>query len=396
MIWLSHLPLFFCMALALWPFSSRETERPPSESSVEVPAGLTTRDLIRVSVLKGIRSLNFQAPAAFRAFDAQGRRVLQGDGLKGSEIAVSDRGIRIGSQNISTDAVTFVSEGASLKVEGKAYRHAVTFVRGTDKSLTAVNELPIEDYLTGVLPMEVQANWPAEALKAQAVAARTYALFRKLQTEGHAYDVTSDVSSQVYGGQDKENPLTTQAVRATEGQVLLRSGKLFPAFFHSTCGGHTSAAETVWRILPNPALMGTTCDFCRGSKHYEWKESFSAQAIEEALTRHGVPVKKIQRLDFRDRDASGRYAAVEVHHAGGRERISSNDFRIWLDPFRFKSTLIDSVTPSSGGFEFRGKGWGHGVGMCQYGARQLASLGYNYRQILAYYFPGAEVRKVLA
>jgi stage II sporulation protein D len=244
------------------------------------------------------------------------------------------------------------------------------------------------------LPWEANPKWPSEALKAQAVVSRTYALFRAIEKKDEWIHLAADVKSQVYAGKSSEKPQTSEAVDATRGQILTYRGKIFPAYFHSTCGGGTTNAESIWDVEKHPVLQGVKCNFCVDSKHYSWQITIPRQQIEAHLKKHGLSVSGIQKITPSHLDAHGRARSFVIEHAQGKTEIRANDFRLWLNPAVLKSTFIRSIHPTGDSFIFRGRGWGHGAGLCQYGMKGLAELGYTYRQILEYYYPGAEIKKI--
>ncbi|HLD50166.1 MAG TPA: hypothetical protein VJC08_03120, partial [bacterium] len=159
------------------------------------------------------------------------------------------------------------------------------------------------------------------------------------------------------------------------------------------CGGATTRAEHVWNVKPHPSLRGVNCTFCQSSQHYRWKTEFTRTQIEKKLRKNGFParsgIQDIKPLDF---DTTGRAGNFEIlFRSGEKIKIQSNDFRLWLDQLKLRSTWIYLIERQGDKFIFRGKGWGHGVGLCQYGMKALAELGYAYPDILKYYYPGAEM-----
>lgn len=256
-----------------------------------------------------------------------------------------------------------------------------------------VNKMPLEDYLKGVLPGEMNPRWPEEALKAQAVASRTYALFKMIEHREDRYDVRSDVMSQVYKGKSAHHLASDRAILLTRGQILAHRGKVFSAYFHSTCGGHTAKAEAHWPVTGHPSLKGVACSFCRHSKHYRWQAVIPAAEIEARLRKAGYSFQGIKRIAQGERDASGRTENVIIEDSTRELKMRANDFRVLVGPEKIKSTLWDSMTQKEDQFYFKGRGWGHGAGLCQYGTKYLAELGYKYDQILNYYYPESEIKQ---
>jgi stage II sporulation protein D len=278
------------------------------------------------------------------------------------------------------------SKDASIMINGRPFRGDITFIRTLDNRITVINNINVEDYIKGVLYHEVSHHWPMEALKAQAVAARTYALY-SINPVDKPYDVTNDIYSQVYGGRDSERYRTGLAVDYTKGQVLTYKGQIIAAYFHATCGGMTEDARELWNLPDIPPLRGVPCGFCKDSPHAHWKKDFKLRDIQNALNLHGYQVGSIKDISIVDRDRSERIEHLKIAQKNGEELIiRGKDFRDLIGPNVLLSNNYEIVMQ---GYyvNFIGKGWGHGVGMCQWGALGMAKQQFNYRQILAYYYP---------
>lgn len=390
-MWISLIPTLVYFSVALWSFGKSGDEGEIKSLQQDLPADLKAFQTLRVVVLKGVPAVTIETASSYHVYDGHGRALYSGKRILATRVQAKENGIQIGKQFFRDVPVTIQSEGLGIKVENRLYRHALTLWPEADYKINVVNELPLEDYLRGVLPWEASPGWHAEALKAQAVASRTFALFRALEHREDAFDLSSDTLSQVYKGRSIENQKTDAAIRETRGEILTYRGKIFPAFFHSTCGAHTAAADSVWNVQAHPVLQGVACQFCKASKHYFWNGDFSAAAIQSALGAHGIPVSNITAIDVETRDRAGRALTYRIRAGKLEKKILASDFRLWLDPARFKSTLIDAIRAQGDTFTFQGRGWGHGVGMCQYGMKRLAELGYSYHQILDYYYPGAQI-----
>ena len=370
------------------------------ETSLSLPESPKEYELVRIALGQKVRQVTVETDEPYQMFGVDGKPVLTGPRFAAAKIKSNPgaSGIQIGAQSYQADLLTLLAEKGAIKLDGHSYRHALEFSRDGASTLSIINEIPMEDYLKGVLPKEASTLWPLEALKAQAVAARTYALFKAIENREEKYVLSKGVLSQVYGGKTAENSVTSRAVDLTAGQILVYQGKIFPAYFHSTCGGATTHAEYLWNVKPHPALQGVRCSFCQTSKHYRWEAAFSRTLIESKLRKNGYPAKSgIQDIHPVDLDATGRARNFEmVFRSGEKLKIHSNDFRLWMDPLKLKSTWIYLIERRGEKFIFHGKGWGHGVGLCQYGMKSLAELGYNYSDILKYYYPGAEIMNLNA
>ena len=256
--------------------------------------------------------------------------------------------------------------------------------------LYAINRLNIEDYLYGVVHHEVAPWWPMEALKAQAIAARTYALYQMEVSKPIEFDLKSSTSSQVYGGSTTEKFRTKRAVDLTAGEVLVYQGKIFPAYFHATCAGVTAGAQELWKIDLPPLTGGAHCKFCRLSPHFYWQARVPVSEIEEKMAKYGHPVGRILKIEEISKTPSGRVGSIRITGTAGDFVMAAKDFRIWIGGDKIRSTLFTiSIKDDVAGFD--GRGWGHGVGMCQWGALGQAILGHDHESILKFYYPGAEI-----
>jgi stage II sporulation protein D len=231
-----------------------------------------------------------------------------------------------------------------------------------------------------------------EALKAQAIVSRTYALYQIQENKAKDFDLTSDIYSQVYGGQASERYRTNKAVDESKGQALFYKGKIIPAFFHATCAGHTENAQLLWNIDLAP-LKGVVCNFCRESPHFNWHYDLPVKEIEKKLSDGGWKVKNITNIGIEGKDASGRITNLIIKSEAGETKVSAKDFREKIGPNIINSTNF-SVAIAGKDAVFEGIGWGHGVGLCQWGAYFMAKDGHSSEEILKYYYPGVNVKTI--
>jgi stage II sporulation protein D len=307
--------------------------------------------------------------------------------------APTKTGIKIGEQDFKICCIRIAPErDATIYINDRRFRGEINLIRTQNLKLTVINTLDIEDYVRGVLYHEVSHLWPLEAIKAQAVATRSFALYQAGLNKDKDFDVSSDIYSQVYGGKTSEKYRTNAAVDKTKGEVLYYLGKILPAFFSATCAGHTEDAANLWNIDLAP-LKGVVCNFCIDSPHYRWRKNFRLKNIEEKLRKADYDVSDIKEIRILKRNSSGRVEVLGVVcRDGSSVKISGKDFRQVIGPNEIKSNNYEIVMK---GYyvDFLGHGWGHGVGFCQWGAKAMAEKGYNYIRILKYYYPGAEIRK---
>jgi stage II sporulation protein D len=302
-----------------------------------------------------------------------------------------------------------------LSLAGKPYRGDFAF-RGGDTGVVVVNVLKIDDYLLGVVPLEIGSRAEADsaAVQAQAVTARSYAYIHLSSDPFKMYDVTSGVLDQVYGGVEVETPVASQAVESTRALVLLYGGRVVNAPYHSTCGGSTASASEVWRSNDEPYLQavsdripGTDRFYCDISPSFRWTRTLDASTVNMAMARYlkaytSVPPQGpgiIRDVTVGSHSPSGRVGTVTVSTDRGNFLVRGNDIRFVLRPLGgeiLNSTefTLESQTTLDGTLArlvVHGNGNGHGVGMCQWGAIGRARAGQDYRTILRTYFPGTIV-----
>ena len=253
-------------------------------------------------------------------------------------------------------------------------------VRAHRGRLQLINVIPLEDYLAAVLGSEMPKSFPLEALKAQAVAARTYALQKKLEAYDQPWHLGSSVIHQVYGGVEREAPRTRAAVEATRGEVLTWDLQPIEAYFHASCGGHTeTGGQALGRDLPYLRSVPCPCGALPASR---WQATLSANELRNAL---GV---RSNELRVTRRTRTGR---VDLLSAGART-FDAATFRRKLGYMRVKSLEFELKPGPDGELRFVGRGFGHGAGLCQWGAKALADQGREYREILSHYYPGTELQ----
>jgi len=345
-------------------------------------------EIVRVAIVRDSRELQLAIHGSYRIRDMDSGQIIgKGAFLVESKVRLIDRGILVGLSVYPFKRLKIEpSKDASIIIDGRPFRGEVSLIRTADNHLTVVNDINVEDYIKGVLYHEVSHLWPMEALKAQAVAARTYALY-SINPVGKPYDVTNDIYSQVYGGKDSERYRTDLAVDHTRGEVLTYNNQIIPAYFHATCAGMTEDARELWNLPDLPPLRGVPCPFCQNSPHFHWKKNFRLKDIQDALKLHGYKVGNIQEIAIIDRDRSERINHLKITDKNGAELIiKGKDFRDLMGPNVLMSNNYD-IQMQGYYVNITGKGWGHGVGMCQWGALGMARQQFNYKQILAYYYP---------
>ncbi|MCD6413453.1 MAG: SpoIID/LytB domain-containing protein [Elusimicrobia bacterium] len=348
--------------------------------------------IITVAILSGANSVNISCRGKIFAVDMSQNRKSVFPPRNSYLVLPSPRGIKIRNYLFS-NMVRLFAKKDFIRVNGKSYRDSI-IISQKKGLLTVINEIGVEGYLFGVLPREVSPKWSFEALKAQAVVSRTYILKNLGRFKSKGYDLCSSEISQVYGGADCERENTTKAVIGTQGEVLYYRGKLASVYFHADAAGHTENPKFVWGT-PNPPayLKGVKEKYRKKSPYSDWRTRISYREIALALREKGYHLKRVRRVAKKGRTPSGRVKEIIVYSDSGKIRIPSNKFRTIFGTRNIKSTKIRKITNTRAGAIFYGQGWGHGVGFSQWGAKDLAERGWNYRKILRFYFPGAKIKK---
>jgi stage II sporulation protein D len=287
-----------------------------------------------------------------------------------------------------------ISADGPIKFMGKSYEGSFQVLKSGAKFLV-VNQLDIDDYLEGVVKNEMSPKWPIEALKSQTVLARTYAAQKIQKPRTEFYDLAATVDDQVYGGMSDLDPAIDQAIKDTSGEVLFFESCLAEVFYHSCCGGQTEAAEYVWAGVGKPYLKSVKCDFCQECPAYFWRFPETGAMSGTLLAAElGYEGEDIEYMNVSEQSPSGHALKVKVKFKGGHAtEIAGGDFRLRLGRGGVRSTLF-KIQKEPGGFVIFGSGSGHGVGLCQWGAKGMAEQGKNYREILDFYFPGTTVKKL--
>ena len=386
-------------------------------------------------------------------------------------VSFSGGGVQIGGKSFSLP-VRITSNGM-ITWSKTRYRGGLRLIAAPG-GFTVINDIEMEEYLRGILKIEMNPDWPPEALKAQAVLARTYALRNKKRHQQQGFDVCSLSHCQNYRGANAETDRTDGAVNATKGQILTWNGSVADVYYHSDSGGATSDIASVWG-KKTPYLVTRTEPVVYTSPNSNWTARLTASQIESALTKMGQPVGTLQSVHILERDGSGRVTLLEIRGSLGTQRIKGHALRMALGSNLLKSTNFNIVvsdlkdTPAAavptgsrrpislktdplveitqqgifsskelmdmllhpenrekymeiaqarlggklsmpmtdepavtetiplpqiggtGGIQVTGKGWGHGVGLSQWGAKALAEQGWNYQRILEHYFPGTQI-----
>lgn len=338
--------------------------------------------LLRIAIENNVSQIKVGSSTKAIVKDSSGRTLGELPGMAAHNANAIGAGVSL--QNWQANQLYIQPTGDGYVFIGdRWYRGSIALVP-TDSGLTAVNNVNLEHYLYSVIGAEMSANWPIEALKAQAVAARSYALYQREQRGTRTYDLGDTQGWQVYKGVETEAQSTHAAVQATAGQVMVYNGKIIEAFFHSSSGGHTENVEDVW-TEPRAYLRGVP-DYDRGAPVYEWSSNISVSQLSNLI--YGVG--NVVNLQPEKTTQTGRVIAMRVIGDGGQRTIDGEDIQKLLG---LKSTRF-SIQKANGMFQIYGRGFGHGVGLSQWGAHNLALSGANYQQMLYHYYQNATLAKL--
>lgn len=433
---------------------------------------------IQIGLVSDKMSLNISSTSSYILQDSQGKKIT----AKGNLVITSEG--RPGIVNINNDLFHIplsISGKGGLVFNRTKYRGSLKVIQG-NHGLNLINVLEVEDYLRGVLKMEVNPSWPFEALKTQAIISRTYAYRHMGRHSKDGYDLCNLPHCQVYRGINAEDPLLDRAVKETRGLVVTFNGKIALTPFHSDSGGATADVRTVWGGQI-PYLKATREPFDYVSPYSSWTTSLKSSDINKALDNIGVHIGDVTNLEVTELNPFGRADMIKITGTEGTKVLSSHAFRMALGSKTIKSTMFNITSGSyrmespesqqktdinqqspaprlsfvneespalsieeeklmtvltkqgffnaeqmidmllhpekrksylikalsrepskvkrtqkstfSSGLEFilNGKGWGHGVGLSQWGAKSLAEKGWKCNQIISHYYPGTTIKR---
>jgi stage II sporulation protein D len=406
--------LFVALGAIVMAGCSCERPRPqPQPRPAPPPIGVKEQPLMRVRLGDETPSVWVAVMAPWRLVGPAGP-LADGEKLQWTEVVCHSGGVAFAGQPAvrggvelcsETEGAIWVRQAVNGKDRERYYRGILRILPTPAGALRVINVLPMEDYLAGVVGGEMSPRWNIEALKAQAVAARTYALAERNAHVKYDFDVYDSTLSQVYGGCMAEAASVWRALTATWGIVVTHGGgwsqpRLLTTWFHSTCGGATVPCGSVFGGQTPPPLAGVPCTYCRNSPRYRWAEVvLPKQEIGEALKRTGytalVRLGPIARIEVASTLGDGGRAATLriVDAAGVSVLIDANFWRGVVGPGRVLSTWFDIEDRGDSIALVNGRGWGHGVGLCQWGAEFLAERGKTGEEILRYYYPKAELMR---
>jgi stage II sporulation protein D len=360
---------------------------------------LLSADVLRLDIRSGDPVWVTDAKGRGQALRASAQVVVAGTGflLNGIRMQTEQLTLHSGEQGLTltfprptrkSKGADVLSSDSGIEISVSGFVHLVR----KGKGFLVINRVNMEEYVKGVVPAEVSSAWHPEMLKAQAVAARTYALYQQMLSATREYDVAATVQDQVYHGKQGVDAGILRAVEETRGLVVTYQDAPIYAAFSSTAAGLTEDAMNVWS-KEYPYLKGVECPFDLMSPYYQWKSSFKLDTLEQNLRQQGFSVGTIATMTALSFSRGGRIATLRILHSGGELVLRGEELRKAVGYTIIPSTqfAIESIGRD---VVLSGFGAGHAVGMCQWGAKELAELGYPFPTILRYYYPGTELQNI--
>jgi stage II sporulation protein D len=364
----------------------------PFLSLVAIPATWATD--VRVAISEGDRQIVIGSSVEAVVTASEGKVLGSLDPLEPLLTRqAKGGGIQIGDLKVSGVRVTPQSKSGLVYIDKQWFRGAVE-VKSSSDGLLAVNQLPMEEYLYGVATSEMPRSWPLEAIKAQAVAARSYVLYQQKHRQDKPYDLGDTPAWQVYGGVNGESQKSIQAVDTTQGEVITYRSKLAEALYHASSGGQTDNGGR--------SYLRSVKDYDQDAPKYRWQVSVTPEQLKPWTEGLG----ELLQITPSVISVAGRANSLKIVGTNGTKTIDADPVRIGLNllsgrfqvaavrpPFMGAAMVGADQVPATS-FTFEGKGWGHGYGMSQWGARSLAASGWKYRNILTHYYQGTKVTKL--
>ena len=348
--------------------------------------------IMRVLLINDKREAQLAINGCYQITGSLTNIIDQGQGLQRCTISVSNEGINIGNKHYGNSELRITSrQDGEIELNNIRYRGEIRILQQFDNKFSVIEEIDLESFISGVLGSEMPPSWNDDALRAQAVTARTYAMYKKKVRRDEVYHL--DMLELAYRGMAGETPRLNKIVQDTKGIVMVYNWNIFPAYFHSTCGGHTEDINHVFGKDSIPPLSGVSCNYCNSTKHSSWSKDISKSDIEKKLREANIYVSNISTVKAINPGAGNHGARVEIASANGSKEMNANNFRLLVGPNNLLSTAFNSRSNGKS-ITFSGRGWGHGVGLCQYGAQAMAENGFKWTAIVKYYYPKIELVRV--
>lgn len=337
---------------------------------------------LRIAVKQNVKQLQVGSSTNAVVTDAAGRQLGQISGMNSFTATGNSRGVSL-KQWQGGELVINPQDNGYVWIGDRWYRGQTRLINQNGQIL-AVNNVDLEEYLYSVVGAEAIPSWPQEALKAQAVAARTYALHLRSKSTSKLFDLDTSTATQVYKGLQSEYSTTHEAVSATSGQIMTYNNVPILAVFHSSSGGHTENVEDIWN--QRLVYLRGVADYDQLAPVYQWNISVS----RNDLSRRIGGVGNVRSLIPQKTTPQGRVVSIKVVGDRGNKVITGSTMR---EALNLRSTLFN-ISGNGNTFQINGRGFGHGIGLSQWGAYGLAQQGANYQQILGHYYQSANLSQL--
>ena len=367
------------------PATTRQGIAPRPDAVAAPPSEAAGPRFIRVLLPGGTTGIVLEGET-IRAWGVDGRLAAEAAGRV--TLAVVGERIRWNGSILLGDALD-AAGAPDLRVGSRKVSGRVRLL-ARKGDLLAVAVEPFEAYVAAVVSREAAPRFHPEALAAMAVTARTYAAGAAARPRDPAYDVVGSVEDQVFDGVDGVAAVFLEAADRTRGMVVRYRGELARTVYHSTCGGRTEDAGSAWG-KDVPYLRAQLCDDCADSPVYRWEYRMPEAEGRRVAKALGVPPGKDLRIAVAGRTPTGRASRVRILSGGVSRELQAAEFRKAAGYAKVRSLKME-IVPAAGEWRITGEGWGHGVGLCQYGADGMARRGAGFREILSRYYPGTEIR----
>jgi stage II sporulation protein D len=366
---------------------------------------------IRVKLFDNIRKCTIEGQSGIAICDQDSELTFELTENTKLDVEIIDGKVCIAGNPVCQDILITPKESEILSIGGKLYRGVFRLLQSNDpNSFDVINAVPVEAYLNGVVGAEMPSYWEFEALKAQAIACRTYSLYHKqMFGKNRPWDVTKTQSTQVYRGVEAETASVRKAISETNGNVLVceysdEQDRLFPAYYSSSCGGFTENSKNVFGRNVFEPLSGVECKYCRKiarRKVFNWEpvEMSKIEVNERLLKKYPnlADLEGIVSVEVKSKGNLDRITSVNlIGRNGTSDHIRGEDLRISLDPTgtRIRSTLFKMEDTGESLRFYDGRGYGHGVGLCQCGSEGMARKGHDFNEILSHYYPGSKIHRL--
>lgn len=346
---------------------------------------------VRVLISEGTTSFEISGDNLIVKMDAKEFKKYDGHTSHRFNFNSKKKEWRLDNKRVKGKNIEFSSSSTTIITLNKLSYKGMLTVHLQNKNFSIINYVEIEDYLGSLINSEVNSKWNIELLKAQAVTARTFALFQMIKNKNNPYDMKSTILDQVYDGYARVSVNSTRAALQTKGEILTFNGNVIKAFFHSCCGGQTDTTDFVWSEKA-PYIQSVKDPHCISNSLCLWEYKISENDLIKKLSSK-MKFQTIRQIKVNNKSPASRIVDLSIEGNPKNLTIRAEDLRQRLGYTNLKCTRF-TANRIENDFIFKGHGIGHGVGMCQLGAKAMADKGSNYKSILTFYFPTSRITKI--